>query len=120
MEARTTVLTGTLAGRTARPNAVYGRGRRCEVEGCTTVISIYNPEAICWSHLALDLPTAEARGSHRDEGLRPMTEFVTAGSPIGPFRKKSDHRRGRARITARGIASTTRRSEVLIDGSARG
>jgi hypothetical protein len=28
----------------------YGTGRRCEIPGCTTVLSRYNDAARCWSH----------------------------------------------------------------------
>ncbi len=55
MEERTIVFRGTLAGGAARPNAVNRRGRRCGKEGCTTVLSVYNPADVCWTHQAWDV-----------------------------------------------------------------
>jgi hypothetical protein len=34
----------------------YGRGRVCEVWGCNTVLSTYNPAHFCSSHAHADSP----------------------------------------------------------------
>lgn len=34
---------------------VYDRGRRCTVDGCTTLLSIYNPGPDCHAHELPDL-----------------------------------------------------------------
>ncbi len=36
-------------------------GRRCEVPGCTTVLSIYNDATTCWLHSSPSLRHALAR-----------------------------------------------------------
>jgi hypothetical protein len=33
-----------------RPTATFGRGRICSVEGCTTNLSLYNPNTTCSVH----------------------------------------------------------------------
>jgi len=34
----------------------YGRGRICEVGGCTTILSAYNPASLCSSHARAGTP----------------------------------------------------------------
>ena len=53
-------------GRAAERVADYGRGRVCEHLGCTTRLSIYNPEPRCALHQAKNRPFAQRQGvAHR-------------------------------------------------------
>jgi hypothetical protein len=44
------VVRGRMVGTEASTGDVYPRGRVCAAEGCTTVLSIYNPRGVCWQH----------------------------------------------------------------------
>lgn len=41
----------------------YGDGRTCGAEGCTTTLSRYNRETLCWKH-AERRRNSEHRGGH--------------------------------------------------------
>jgi hypothetical protein len=38
-------------GRSSDRIKSYGSGRVCEARGCTTILSAYNPEHLCSTHL---------------------------------------------------------------------
>jgi hypothetical protein len=48
------ILPGT--SRTSDRIKSYGRGRVCEVWGCNTILSAYNPAQFCSSHHPVDGP----------------------------------------------------------------
>ncbi len=43
-------LTGSKAGTPGREPRTYDRGRVCAARGCSTVLSRYNRQTMCWQH----------------------------------------------------------------------
>jgi hypothetical protein len=45
---------------------VWGPGRRCAQEGCTTTLSIYNRAKFCWAHEPVHFYIARGRKKRRE------------------------------------------------------
>ena len=43
-------LNGTKAGGYGQEPRTYAEGRVCQVQGCSTVLSRYNRQTLCWQH----------------------------------------------------------------------
>ena len=50
-----------------RPNRMWGAGRVCAEEGCTTRLSIYNRSKFCWQHEPVRTYVARGKRKRRDE-----------------------------------------------------
>ncbi len=48
---------GTRPGNLPPPSRTHGEDRVCEVHGCDTKLSRYNPAARCWQHAEVVFPT---------------------------------------------------------------
>jgi hypothetical protein len=59
---------GTRPGKLPPASREHGDGRVCEVDGCTTKLSRYNPSALCWQHGEIVFPNY--RGKRLTPGRR--------------------------------------------------
>ncbi len=48
---------GTRPGKLPPPSPTHGEDRICEVAGCGTRLSRYNPARFCWQHAEVVFPT---------------------------------------------------------------
>ena len=88
---------GWLADRVGRPSRTKEPGRVCAEDGCSTVLSIYNPQDFCSPHARLRLPPDRHwRGGHgrpagvsnaemreRNEDIRRMASLGISKEVIG-------------------------------------
>jgi len=49
-----------------RPNRVWGAGRVCVEEGCSTKLSIYNKSTLCWQHEPLHYQLARGKRKSKE------------------------------------------------------
>jgi hypothetical protein len=59
---------GSRPGPVPPPSKTHAADRTCEVSGCETRLSVYNPASRCWQHTDLTFPVY--RGKRR---MRPGT-----------------------------------------------
>lgn len=48
---------GTRPGKLPPPSRSHGEDRVCEIDGCRTRLSRYNPARRCWQHADVVFPT---------------------------------------------------------------
>jgi hypothetical protein len=58
---------GSRPGPETPPSRSHGKGRICDLPGCGTTLSVYNPATRCWQHAELIFPV------YRGKRLNPKT-----------------------------------------------
>ncbi len=55
---------GSRPGPAVPPSKTHGHGRTCDLPGCETELSVYNPSARCWQHAELTFPVYRGKRLH--------------------------------------------------------
>jgi hypothetical protein len=61
---------GAAVGTGGRQASTYAQGRVCATESCTTQLSIYNKDPLCWVHAPLRAYVARSGGRPRKDAPR--------------------------------------------------